>query len=554
MTEEKKEEKINKKIEELELKYYNDNFQILLRDIKSRETYTHEQNLEMLKKYAEEEDEIKKIAIKNNIVEHNLKLVLYFSNRFITDSVSIEDIMQEGTIGLMKSIENFDLTKNLQFSTFASYYIKGNIMNNIEDIKKNIRIPRYLINNMSKINKLQKEYIKKNGKEPSIFELAKLSDFSEKKVYELLKKIDENIGNTTSLNDNVNEVNKSEIINLIESTEKSIETKCIEKDESIKLVEVLSTMKIKPNHLEMLKYKYGFYNNRVYSYEEIALMYNLSKQRIYQILSVVLEKMGKSEEFKIFDPAYEEELITKKNKNKIKENLKKYKPRRENKPIYNEDQVINKNYEECLTIYEEYENKDRTSLDIVIKKTYLDHEDKYLLKYGPDLNVKNYCDTKSEEYILNDRRLKQIIYKNLISYETNPKKYLSRGKSLLEKKEILFNQIEKIDTINIDFVENNNEENMIINQTNYVEKNTEISNNYYYGEDYILNNLISTLEPIEQKIAILSCCQDETSEMSYLKIAKILNVSESYVALIMRKVLILYNAKKEEKEEILIKK
>ena len=132
-----------------------------------------EENINLIKEYQNGNKEIF-----SKIVEGNLKLVLSVVQKYTNRKENLDDLFQIGVLGLIKAINNFDLTKNVLFSTYAVPMINGEIKRYIRD-NNSLKISRQLKDISYKALKVKEDYIEKNNKEPSIEELSKILNINE---------------------------------------------------------------------------------------------------------------------------------------------------------------------------------------------------------------------------------------------------------------------------------------------------------------------------------------------------------------------------------------
>ncbi len=141
---------------------------------------SHEEKLELLKRMKEGDKEARRIFI-----EGNLRLVLSVVQKFANRGENLDDLFQVGCIGLIKAIDNFDLSQNVKFSTYAVPMIIGEIRRYLRD-NNSMRISRSLKDTAYKALKIKEKYINNNQKEPTLEEIAKeLSITKEELVFAL---------------------------------------------------------------------------------------------------------------------------------------------------------------------------------------------------------------------------------------------------------------------------------------------------------------------------------------------------------------------------------
>ena len=137
---------------------------------------SNEEMIELFKKYQNGD-----LKAKEELINGNLKLVLSILKKYNNRIDNLDDLFQVGCIGLIKAIDNFDLSFDVKFSTYAVPLIIGECKRTLRD-NSSLRIARSIKDNAYKIMKLNEELTKKYGKEPSIDELVKLSGLDEYEI------------------------------------------------------------------------------------------------------------------------------------------------------------------------------------------------------------------------------------------------------------------------------------------------------------------------------------------------------------------------------------
>lgn len=137
---------------------------------------SHEETIDLFKRYQNGDETAKEL-----LVEGNLKLVLSIVKGFVSKVDNLDDLFQVGVIGLIKAINNFDLSYNLKLSTYAVPLIVGECKRAIRD-DTSLRVSRSIKDLAYKIIKLKDELMIKNGSEPSNEEIAKILDVEEYKI------------------------------------------------------------------------------------------------------------------------------------------------------------------------------------------------------------------------------------------------------------------------------------------------------------------------------------------------------------------------------------
>ena len=240
----------------------------------------------------EEEAELAAAAMKGepqakqDLINHNLRLVVYIAKQYIGQGLSLMDLIQEGNLGLIKAVDKFDVTKGFKFSTYATYWIKQAISYALMNQSRNIRVPVHTIELISNIKKFEREFQQQYNRVPKKEEVAKKLKIEIEKVkqaYYWMK-------DTTSLDIVVNEDKDTTIGNLIEDESISSSFDAIEKEELSEAInKVLNTLNEKEKNVIMMRFGIG--TNVPHTLEEIGKSLHLSKERIRQIEEVALRKL-----------------------------------------------------------------------------------------------------------------------------------------------------------------------------------------------------------------------------------------------------------------------
>ena len=160
--------------------FSEDSMKVYLREIGSSSLLDAEEELELAKRM-ESGDE----AGRNELIEKNLRLVVSIAKRYLGYGLSMQDLIQEGNIGLMKAVERYDYRKGFRFSTYATWWIRQSITRAIADQSKTIRIPVHMVEQLNRYRRMKHELLQSLGHTPTVEELEAATNFTADQLIEM---------------------------------------------------------------------------------------------------------------------------------------------------------------------------------------------------------------------------------------------------------------------------------------------------------------------------------------------------------------------------------
>ena len=223
---------------------------------------------------------------KNDLVNHNLRLVVSIAKHYMGRGLTLLDLIQEGNIGLIKAVDKYNVNKGFKFSTYATYWIKQTISRAVMDQARNIRIPVHIIELMSNIKKFEHDFQQVHGREPKDAEVAAALNIEVKKVREAHAWMKD----TTSLDIMVGDDEDTTIGSFIEDESVVPAFAAIEEnDRTTAIRNILDTLNDREKMVIMRRF--GINLDRAETLDEIGKKLGLSRERIRQIEASALRKL-----------------------------------------------------------------------------------------------------------------------------------------------------------------------------------------------------------------------------------------------------------------------
>lgn len=274
------------------------------RELKKQPTLSEEETIKLIKKYQDTGD----VKYKNQVVSGHLRLVLYIAKRYIGRGEFL-DLIQEGSIGLGKAVEKFNLNRGCKLSTYSTWWIRQSITRYLDEKVDTIKKPCHVIQNIKKVNyaisKYQSEH---SGIEPSLEELSFLTGFD----VENIKMLKESNLSSISLNKEVGNESDGEANELMdfmsdEKSEKDIYKNAENDDLKRKIDEVFDVVFPIDNNSKretnikirtVLTHRFGLYGESPKTLEEVAPLLHVTRERVRQIEAKGLQRLRRNKETK----------------------------------------------------------------------------------------------------------------------------------------------------------------------------------------------------------------------------------------------------------------
>ena len=259
----------------------DDPVRLYLKEIGRVPLLTSEREHELAERMAAGDVEAKKA-----LVEANLRLVVSIAKRYVGRGMFFLDLIQEGNLGLMKAVDKCDYTKGYKFSTYATWWIRQAITRAIADQARTIRIPVHMVETIHKVSRYSRQLLQEYGREATAEEIGEKMGMSADKVREIMKIAQDPV----SLETPIGEEEDSHLGDFIQDEDTPAPADAASQTILREVIErELHTLTPREEHV--IKLRFGLYDGRTRTLEEVGKEFDITRERIRQIEAKALRKL-----------------------------------------------------------------------------------------------------------------------------------------------------------------------------------------------------------------------------------------------------------------------
>ena len=258
-----------------------DSLRLYLRSIGRVDLLTAAQEIE-LAKLIERGD----MNAKRHMVEANLRLVVSIAKGYLGRGLSFLDLIQEGSLGLIRAVEKFDFRRGYKFSTYATWWIRQAVTRAIADKARTIRIPVHMVEKLNRVTHVERQLVQSLGREPEAHEIAAELQITVREVRDILRVAQMPV----SLEKPVGDEDESELGDFVadDQTEEPFEaaTENLQREDVQRALDALPE-----RERQVIELRYGLRGHEPLTLEEVGRAFGVTRERIRQIENNTLKKL-----------------------------------------------------------------------------------------------------------------------------------------------------------------------------------------------------------------------------------------------------------------------
>jgi RNA polymerase primary sigma factor len=258
-----------------------DSLQLFLKDIGKVPLLTAAQEVELAKRIERGDH-----RAKQGMIAANLRLVVSIAKNYRNQGLPFLDLIQEGTIGLVRAVEKFDYRRGFKFSTYATWWIRQAVARALADKSRTIRMPVHVVEKLNKIGRVERKLVAELGREPTSLEIALELDFDVAEVEQIRRSAQAPV----SLEKPVGDEEESEFGHFLADESASAPDEAADttlRKETLK--RILGALSARERRV--LELRYGLDGNHPRTLDEVGRTFNVTRERVRQIENQSLKKL-----------------------------------------------------------------------------------------------------------------------------------------------------------------------------------------------------------------------------------------------------------------------
>ncbi len=223
---------------------------------------------------------------RNALIEANLRLVVHVAKHYVGQGMALEDLISEGNIGLIRAVGKYDPDRGFRFSTYAHWWIKQAISRAILEGARAVRLPVYIMEEVMRVRRMQRQLYQENNREPTVHEVAKALSIEESRVRELMVWAER----VYSLDAPLSEEDESTMGDIVpdEHTPGPVE----ETERDLLRREVRKVLRgLNPRERAVIELRFGLVDDQDYTLEEVGRRLKVTRERVRQIEERAIRKL-----------------------------------------------------------------------------------------------------------------------------------------------------------------------------------------------------------------------------------------------------------------------
>jgi RNA polymerase primary sigma factor len=258
-----------------------DSLRLYLRSIGRVELLTASQEVSLARRIERGD-----MVAKQQMIEANLRLVVSIAKGYLGRGLSFLDLIQEGSLGLIRAVEKFDYRRGYKFSTYATWWIRQAVTRAIADKARTIRIPVHMVEKLNKVVHVERQLVQEFGREPTPEEIALELQWTTREVKDILRIAQLPV----SLEKPIGEEEDSELGDFVEDD--SAESPFELASENLRRENVRRALEALPTReREVIEMRYGLSGGKARTLEEVGRAFGVTRERIRQIENNTLKKL-----------------------------------------------------------------------------------------------------------------------------------------------------------------------------------------------------------------------------------------------------------------------